>query len=499
MLVAFPTFVGDIGQLVDLLKWIELLGPCKAHKALIVADAALGYQACLEAKTIADRIFGSTSIICTAKPVHGWPRGANHLFYRAAIDIQKFRKEDWLWLEPDAIPLRAGWLDEIESEYRKCGKPYMGHVYNCSQNGLPPQLMSAIAVYSKDAALDLPMVPDSPKAFDVECASKMVEKGFHTSLIHHLWGEKDNAPRFSDKGVPGTALFDLDSIPKEAVIFHRNKDGSLIRQLKKKMGIPVEPSEPFSKVFIQGGRNGDLILLLPAFKMHFDKTGQKPVVICSQEFSKTLLGASYVKVVPTHYHWWNDMPRMRQFAADRYGGGVVTQCYAHQWGIDLSQWPCFMESMLDRAGLPINRIASEPLIYDNRNKEREATLITKHRHTKRPLLLMNFSGHSSPFHHYNAVLQIVNKFGDKFEIVDLGKIIATRIYDLLGLMEIASGMILTDSSTYHLAHATKTPYIAFLKDGWTGSTVRTSCSLAIRYPDTLNRLHEITPFLERWN
>lgn len=233
MLCVLPCYVADIGRLVDLLKWIEHLGPCKSHKALIVADAALGYQACLEAKTIADRVFESTAIICTAKPVHGWPRGANHLFCRAAIDIHKFRKEPWLWLEPDAIPLRKNWLDEIAIEYELCGKPYMGHIYNCSQNGMPPQLMSAIAVYSKDAAIELPMVPDSPKAFDMENAPKIVELGANTNLIHHKWGMKGNPPTFKEKSEPGTAVHSINDIPPQAAIFHRCKDGSLFRLLGK--------------------------------------------------------------------------------------------------------------------------------------------------------------------------------------------------------------------------------------------------------------------------
>lgn len=250
MLCVLPTFQGDISQLVDLLKWIEHLGPCKAHKALIVADASLGYNACLKAKEVADRVFSDTKIICTPKPVSGWPRGANHLFCRAAIDIWKFRKEPWLWLEPDAIPLRTGWLDEIQSAYDQCGKPYMGHIYDCSQDGLPPRLMSAIAVYSKDAATYFTMVPDSPKAFDVEIAPRILEQGAHTNLIYHKWGEKNKPPTFRAEAQPGTNIHSLASIPKEAVIFHRCKDGSLYRVLGKKDDV---------------GANSNFVVVLPFF------------------------------------------------------------------------------------------------------------------------------------------------------------------------------------------------------------------------------------------
>lgn len=234
MICVFPVHAGDLGQLIDLLNWIEHLGPCKSHKALIVADAQLGYRPALKAKEITDRIFESTAIICTAKSVTGWPKGANHLFVRAAVDIWKFRKEPWLWLEPDAIPLRAGWLDELNNEFLARGKNYLGHVYECGQNGLPPRLMSAIAVYHPNAAIELPMLPDSPKAFDVEAAPTMIEKGAHTNLIYHKWGEKNKPPTFRADSVQGTNIHSLNDIPKEAVIFHRCKDGSLFRVLGRR-------------------------------------------------------------------------------------------------------------------------------------------------------------------------------------------------------------------------------------------------------------------------
>lgn len=232
MLVVFPTCSGDLPQLVELLKWIESLGGCKGHKALICADAAIGWHKALDAKREADKSFDSTVIISTARQVTGWPKGANHLFSRAANDIAKFRKEPWLWMEPDAVPLKPGWLDAIDEAYKKCGTPYMGHIYECSTAGLPTRLMSGIAVYHPQAFTDLNLNPDSLQAFDVGAAGKTVSSGSHTDLIHHVWGEKGKPPTFRSKAVHGTEVFSLDSIPPNAVIWHRNKDGSLIRLLK---------------------------------------------------------------------------------------------------------------------------------------------------------------------------------------------------------------------------------------------------------------------------
>lgn len=500
MLCVLPVSQPDIHQMRDLLIWLSQLGGCKGHEALIVADAALGYDGALEAKKLALGVFDKANLICTPKPVTGWPQGANALFYRAAQHVHQWVKQPWLWLEADAIPLKPNWLDAIQDAYWKAGKPFFGHIYDCEHPPTIGKYMSAIAVYPPNALVQMSLSDVSSTAFDVMNSGVMTLRGSHTPLIQHFWGMPGQPPVFREQSVPNTHIFSLESINPDALIFHRNKDGSLLRLLRKQRGIEVAIHQnPQRKVFIQMGRFGDLIILLPALLKHFEETGLKPIVICAQDFASVLKGVSYVETIPLHFHWWNGMPQARAYAQANYGGGIVTQCYAHQWGIDLSQWPDFMTSMLDRAGLPVSEIPSAPIIFNNRDAKREAELVARYRLTKKPLLIVNFSGHSSPFHHYQEVMNLVNKYKDKFEIRDIGKIRAKYIYDLLGLFDVAAGAIHTDTSTYHLAHASKTPYIAFLTDGWTGSVARSSCSLAIRYSQTLQRLHEIEPLLQQWN
>ena len=52
MLITFSVCLKDAHLLIDLLKWIEVLGPCKNHVALITADAATPFDDVLEARTI---------------------------------------------------------------------------------------------------------------------------------------------------------------------------------------------------------------------------------------------------------------------------------------------------------------------------------------------------------------------------------------------------------------------------------------------------------------
>jgi len=125
MLVTFSVCLKDAHLLIDLLKWIEVLGPCKNHVALITADAATPFDDVLEARTIADRIFKGTEVITNDVPVSGWIEGPKSLFLTAA-QWAKNAGMPFLQIDSDAIPLKPGWLDVIDATYKSCGQPYMG-------------------------------------------------------------------------------------------------------------------------------------------------------------------------------------------------------------------------------------------------------------------------------------------------------------------------------------------------------------------------------------
>lgn len=233
MLCVFPTFNGDIRNLIRLLEWINELGPCKEHDALIVADFSTQYSEIFQAKEIAQKSFREVRFTATGASVAGWPRGGNVLFHHAATYINDKWPQHFLWVEPDAIPIRAGWVDAIWSAYCDCKKPFMGHIYDSGKPNMPIRVMSGIAVYPSNAINVLPQFVNLPRAWDITSGDVMVAQGHHTPLIHHLWGEMGNPPKFADKNIPGTSTFSLEQIAPECVLWHRNKDGSLIKQLKK--------------------------------------------------------------------------------------------------------------------------------------------------------------------------------------------------------------------------------------------------------------------------
>lgn len=254
MICVLPCCLHDASDMVRLLKWIALLGPCKNHDALIVTDASVPALKVLELKALADDIFSDVRLTTNERPVSGWPNGCNSLFHAAAkyITTSDFESPKcWLWLEPDAIPLRSGWLNAISDEYRwNTEKRYMGHIYANHDPKFPKQLMSGVAVYPWDAYKDFEdRILLSPMAWDVDLARVMVENGVHTPLLHHLWGEHNNPPVFSETGHLGTNVMCPEQLPKEAVIFHRDKTHSLVRILKKRMFPDAKPDKEIVVVF----------------------------------------------------------------------------------------------------------------------------------------------------------------------------------------------------------------------------------------------------------
>lgn len=253
-------------------------------------------------------------------------------------------------------------------------------------------------------------------------------------------------------------------------------------------------------VFVQLGRFGDLIILLPAFLELYVRSGLKPRVIVSWEYASVLDGVSYVESTALPVNWYSGMPEARRFAANLAGPAArVLQCHGHEWGVDIGRWPNYMASMWDRAGFTVDEMKDLPLIFDRRNREREAALVASCRgNDPRPMLLYNGTGVSSPCPKWPVMIGFLQQFAQLFNLIDLGAIKAERIYDLLGLMDVAAGMVTIDTSTGHLSVGSKMPTIWLLVDGWSGSTPRGNVEAGFRYSVMTDHLVEMEQIIKKW-
>jgi len=85
----------------------------------------------------------------------------------------------------------------------------------------------------------------------------------------------------------------------------------------------------------------------------------------------------------------------------------------------------------------------------------------------------------------------------RVNFVDIGRIKAHRIYDLLGLYDRALCVITGDTSTLHLASCSRVPLIALLADGGAGSIVKGNEVLRLRYHEVGSRRQEIRTAIEK--
>jgi len=164
--------------------------------------------------------------------IDGWPEGANYMFrtVNSYLSNNATNVKSFLWLEPDAIPLKPNWLDAIDDEFGKCGKPFMGD--DVQVNDIPRH-MSGVGVYPNPI---YNFAGEANRAagvaWDMASAHQIVPQAHFTKLIEHAWRHET----FTNRHELTT------QIRPEAVIFHSSKDGSLIKLLRNEKNVHQVPA-----------------------------------------------------------------------------------------------------------------------------------------------------------------------------------------------------------------------------------------------------------------
>lgn len=217
----------------SLMQWIGQLNQSLSHGALLICDPDVEWSDAHDLLSITSKVFQRVEIITTDESWQSWPAGPNVLFKAAAQFFQNRRIGPWLWLEPDSVPLKKGWLDALQSAYFAAGKPFFGSVMQATEPNMPRDYLAGIAVYPQDALRRMLPAWDESKAFDVATASVTVPCAANTLLIQHFWGQKDLPPTFALNKTSESPIntLTLESINPEAVLWHRSKDMTLLRLL----------------------------------------------------------------------------------------------------------------------------------------------------------------------------------------------------------------------------------------------------------------------------
>lgn len=237
MLIVFPFCHKDAAQAEKVLTWMyELDGVQDQHPALLVAARGMPVHERTPIFAAAKQAFSRVEMVqTTLENNRPWPEAPNAMFRAAARFISaKFKCPFW-WHEPDCIPLAPGWLDALEQEYAKAAKPFMGCIVH-----KPCTHLTGCAVYPSNPGYYNHQLMYGPSkiAFDCIAPERTLPYTHHTKLFHHQWSDPTgpDVPTF-----PSAAK--LSIINQRAMVFHRNKDGTLIDRLRERRSGKAEVIE----------------------------------------------------------------------------------------------------------------------------------------------------------------------------------------------------------------------------------------------------------------
>lgn len=475
--VVMPFYAGDAHSCIALLKWmIELDGKAPDDIDCIISyddETPTGPKE--EIASLAAQFFTEVRpFLYGAPPLRGWPAAPNWAWQQvASFMVERKPHRPWLWLEADATPIKQGWLTTIHEAHRMGGKPFAGHIVEGMGH------MNGVGVYPWNVA-EMSSRAMLARAAPFDVVLKEIETNSVTPLNHiiqHAWNVKEDGKTIwlgDGDPVSFKTQKDVDRwLNPTTVLWHRCKDGSLIRRLMERHGKVTTPEvEPADIVSLR--RNGDIIALLPLLRVMSIKRGRKIRLVVHRDYLPLLEGVSYVEPVPWDGDWEDPLAATIHYRAKN------AQVYGKFLNPDRINGN-FVKTAWQQAGATWDR--HMPLVFDKRDAKREKNLAETVFNEPKPKLLVKLHGFSSPFKQGPLILEWIKRdFGDAFELVLLDDIKAERIYDLLGLMDRAHCLITIDTVTLHLAHASKCPVVALTNgNGFSASPPRGNSLLRIPY------------------
>lgn len=252
------------------------------------------------------------------------------------------------------------------------------------------------------------------------------------------------------------------------------------------------------RIYIQLGRLGDLINLLPI--LHDDaQQGRRAAIMVCKEYAPLFSGCSYCDVIEFDGSMWNVDAAVKQAQAisddvkccQVLGDTdvVLRNTYAPA-GQKHAVSDSFQKEAYQVLGrLDLWRKQSKP-VFDKRNHVREQAFLNSLPVNPKGAILVAVNGNSSPFQSDELLFEILRLEFPKVPIIDLSTVRAEQFYDLLAVFEVGHCLIAADSAPLHLAFAVNIPVVALIADKpslWHGSSWRTGHIAHIRYNDFANR------------
>lgn len=255
---------GDLGLALESAKAITAMGINLRHKASVITHpntSGLG-MVVEELK----KSFKEVDYIVAQAGFSGWPLGPNQMFLDAAVHCYQ-TQEPWYFWEPDCVPMKQGWVDDLEAEYMKkpaiIGDMFEGGMATNGKNIY--KMIVGSAVYPNNFLDYCPAARSLgeynmayrsagtvPEPWDVRCRHNFLAIGRDTPLIRTYWKSvnyqwKDGKIVFFAECPDAQAVQNVTCpnrfISSQAVVIHGCKDGSLHRMAIAGFPMPSETTE----------------------------------------------------------------------------------------------------------------------------------------------------------------------------------------------------------------------------------------------------------------
>src|SRR4026207_2334986 len=128
--------------------------------------------------------------------------GPNSMFRQFAWYFHPINKQaplgPYMWIEPDCVPTRPGWHDELAAEYATCGSPFMAAFGKGVAELYPDHPTGNMILPERAAEMSrLLMLPSYVQvignertveyAFDVACAADVLPRCHFTKKLQHVF------------------------------------------------------------------------------------------------------------------------------------------------------------------------------------------------------------------------------------------------------------------------------------------------------------------------
>ena len=245
LVVMMPVCKSDWHLAVRVLAWMKMIHRrADGYDLVLVCSARLTDEerAALTEQFPSARVFNPQGVDETSYFT------APNFMVKAALELMEsdYPGRPMLWMEADCVPMRAGWVQGIEAEYKACGKPFLGdHVL-----GVEVPHLTGVAVYPPDWRAKAPSLATAIKkpdwGWDSQCSFETLPQSHRSKTIRQVWRPRPFLPE-TWRSVVGD----------DTLLFHQCKDGTLLDSVAEGLILP-KPTQLEKSVYKeQPGVYGD--------------------------------------------------------------------------------------------------------------------------------------------------------------------------------------------------------------------------------------------------